>query len=120
MAFGERHEMSFLMFPCDRLRLPPAAVDQVLVTPVSSEDSTGSLVAPFLGRLVANLEQSRGPVNFRRDLEDPALGQRGVQAIARRWGFEDPAHFSKIFRASYGEPPGQYRRRGEAVGARAV
>ena len=57
--------------------------------------------------------------NCRRDLEDPALGHRGVQAIAHHWGFEDPAHFSKIFKAAYGEPPGQYRRRGDAV-ARAV
>ena len=208
MDFGERHEMSFLMFPSDRLRLPPAAVDQVLVTPVSSDDCTGSLVAPFLGRLVANLEQSRGPMNCRladnvldllatmfgeqtgapptdpatirrslllavcgwidahlgdpeldpvtiaaanhdsvrylhklfhdqgtsvarwvcerrlencrRDLEDPALGHRGVQAIARHWGFEDPAHFSKIFKSTYGEPPGQYRRRGEPAVARAL
>jgi hypothetical protein len=36
MMFDEPHEMSSLMFPCDRLRLPPAAVEQVLVTPVSS------------------------------------------------------------------------------------
>ena len=35
-------------------------------------------------------------------------------AIARRWGFDDPAHFSKIFKASYGEPPGQYRLRADA------
>jgi AraC-like DNA-binding protein len=203
MAFGERHQMSFLMFPCDRLRLPPAAVDQVLVTPVSSAESTGSLVAPFLRQLVANLEQSKNAVNCRlagnaldllatmfgeragasptdpaairrslllgvhawidahlgdadldpvaiaaashisvrylhklfheegtsvarwvrerrldncrRDLEDPALAQREVQAIARRWGFDDAAHFTKIFKASFGEPPGAYRRRGDLI-----
>jgi AraC-like DNA-binding protein len=197
MVFDEPHEMSFLMFPCDRLRLPPAAVDEVLVTPVSSAQSTGSLVAPFLRRLVANLEQPGEPVNSRladnvldllatlfseragltpadpaalrrslllsvhswidahladpdldpdtiaranhisvrylhklfqeqgtsvgswvrerrlancrRDLADPALAQRGVHAIARSWGFDDAAHFSKIFKASYGEPPGAYR-----------
>jgi AraC-like DNA-binding protein len=201
MAFGEAHQMSFLMFPCGRLRLPPAAVDQVLVTPVSSRESTGSLVAPFLWQLVANLEQSKGTVNCRlagnvldllatmfgeragapptdpatvgrslllgvqawidahlgdadldpvtiaaanhisvrylhklfhadgtsvarwvrerrldncrRDLEDPALAQREVQAIARRWGFDAAAHFTKIFRASFGEPPGAYRRHGD-------
>jgi AraC-like DNA-binding protein len=205
MNFGEPHEMSFLMFPCDRLRLPPTAIDQVLVTPVPSADSTASLVAPFLRQLVANLEQARGPVNCRladnvldllatmfgertgappadpatarrslmltvcawidanlgepdlgpvtiasanhvsvrylhrlfhdegttvarwvrerrldncrRDLEDPVLRQRGVQAIARRWGFEDPAHFSKIFKASYGDPPAAYRRRGTGLAA---
>jgi AraC-like DNA-binding protein len=203
MAFNEPHEMSFLMFPCDRLRLPPAAVDHVLVTPVSSTESTGSLVAAFLRQLVANLERPSSPVNCRlsdnvldllatmfgeradaeptdpatvrrslllnvcawidahlgdadldpvtiaeanhisvrylhklfhadgtsvarwvrerrldncrRDLEDPVLAQRGVQAIARRWGFDDPAHFSKIFKASFGEPPGAYRRRGDPV-----
>jgi transcriptional regulator GlxA family with amidase domain len=32
-----------------------------------------------------------------------------VHAIARRCGFEDPAHFSKVFKASFGEPPGAYR-----------
>ena len=59
MDFGEPQDMSFLMFPCDRLRLPPAAVDQVLATPVSSADSTGSLVAakgpghPFPGPSVS-------------------------------------------------------------------
>jgi AraC-like DNA-binding protein len=39
-----------------------------------------------------------------------------VVAIARHWGFADPAHFSKIFKASYGEPPGQYRHRSKAAG----
>jgi AraC-like DNA-binding protein len=197
MVFDEPHEMSFLMFPCDRLRLPSAAVEEVLVTPVSSTQSTGSLVAPFLRRLVANLEQPGEPVNSRladnvldllatlfseragvtpadpaalrrslllsvhswidahladpdlapdtiaranhisvrylhklfqeqgtsvgnwvrerrlancrRDLADPALARRGVHAIARSWGFDDAAHFSKIFKASYGQPPGAYR-----------
>jgi len=202
MVFGEPHEMSFLMFPCDRLRLPPAAVDHVLVTPVSSRQSTGSLVGPFLRRLVFNLERSERPVNTRladnvldllatmfgecaggpvtdpaavrrallltvcawidrnlgepgldpeaiaranhisvrylhrlfhdqgtsvgrwvresrldhcrRDLEDPALAERGVLAIARRWGFDDAAHFSKIFKAAYGAPPGRYRQHSAA------
>jgi AraC-like DNA-binding protein len=197
MAFDERHDMSFLMFPCERLRLPPAAVDQVLVNPVSSAESTGSLVAPFLRRLVANLESASDSVNSRladnvldlvatmfgerggaeptdpgsvrrslllavhgwieahlgdpalrpetiaqashisvrylhklfhdegttvarwvrerrldncrRDLENPALAGRCVLAIATSWGLCDLAHFSKLFKASYGEPPAQYR-----------
>jgi AraC-like DNA-binding protein len=198
MVFGERFEMSFLMFPRDRLRLPPAAIGQVVATRVPSSESTASLVAPFLRRLVANLSDAPGEVNARigenvldlvatlfgelveenpadpqvarralllrvccwidshlgepgldpdtiaaanhisvrylhqlfhdngtsvarwvrarrldncrRDLEDPAQAKRGVLAIARRWGFDDPAHFSKVFRARYGEPPGRYRR----------
>lgn len=199
MAFRERFAMSFLMFPCHRLRLPPAAIEQVLVTQVSSSESTCSLVAPFLRRLVTNLEARPDSVNrrladnvldllatlfgelaggrptdpavvrrslllgvcawieanlaepdldpaaiadahhisvrylhrlfhdegtsvarwvrerrldnCRRDLEDPAQAERGVVTIARRWGFADPAYFSRIFKASYGEPPGQYRLR---------
>jgi AraC-like DNA-binding protein len=202
ISFTEANEMFFLMFPCDRFRLPPAAVEHVLATRVSSSESTGSLVAPFLRQLVGNLEQAGDSVNrrlaenvldllatlfgeraggqptdpevvrrslllavcgwidehlsepgldpeaiaranhvsvrylhklfhdqgtsvarwvrqrrldnCRRDLEDPALAERGVLAIARRWGFDDPAHFSKIFKASYGEPPGQYRQRADA------
>jgi AraC-like DNA-binding protein len=45
----------------------------------------------------------------RRDLLDPALGHWPVSAIAARWGLMDAAHFSRIFRAAYGQPPAQYR-----------
>ncbi|NJP50044.1 helix-turn-helix domain-containing protein [Streptomyces sp. SBST2-5] len=45
----------------------------------------------------------------RRDLADPGLDARPVQAIAARWGFTDPAHFSRLFRAAYGMPPREYR-----------
>jgi len=46
----------------------------------------------------------------RRDLRDPILADRSVGAIAARWGFLDAAHFSRIFRAAFGEPPTAYRR----------
>ncbi|GAA2788117.1 hypothetical protein GCM10010470_23340 [Saccharopolyspora taberi] len=45
----------------------------------------------------------------RRDLTNPHLRQRPVHAIAARWGFTDPAHFSRIFRAAYGLSPSDYR-----------
>ncbi|MES9537381.1 helix-turn-helix domain-containing protein [Actinomadura sp. NPDC000600] len=45
----------------------------------------------------------------RRDLTDPALSNRPVGAIAARWGVRDPGHFSRLFRAAYGVPPGEYR-----------
>jgi AraC-like DNA-binding protein len=47
----------------------------------------------------------------RRDLLDPALGHVPASAIAMGWGFADAAHFSRVFRARYGLPPGEYRRR---------
>ncbi|MGA8113124.1 MAG: helix-turn-helix domain-containing protein [Actinocatenispora sp.] len=46
----------------------------------------------------------------RQDLTDPALGQRPGFAVALRWGFTDAAHFTRLFRATYGLPPAAYRR----------
>lgn len=45
----------------------------------------------------------------RRDLRDPVLAGRPVTAVAARWGFTDAAHFSRIFRAAYGNSPTGYR-----------
>ncbi|MGV9757034.1 AraC-like ligand-binding domain-containing protein [Streptomyces tricolor] len=45
----------------------------------------------------------------RLDLTDPRLDARPVQAVAERWGFTDPAHFSRLFRAAYGTSPRDYR-----------
>ncbi len=43
----------------------------------------------------------------RRELGD--LPAATVAAIARRWGFFDPEHFSRRFRAAYGMSPTQWR-----------
>lgn len=45
----------------------------------------------------------------RRDLENPALRHHGVAALAARWCFFDAAHFSRLFRDTYGYPPSQGR-----------
>ncbi|MFD0139372.1 helix-turn-helix domain-containing protein [Streptomyces sp. NPDC127159] len=47
----------------------------------------------------------------REDLSRPDLAGLTVAAIAQRWGFASPAHFSRIFRAAYGAPPALWRRR---------
>ncbi|MFB7270781.1 helix-turn-helix domain-containing protein [Streptomyces sp. NPDC056244] len=44
-----------------------------------------------------------------RDLSDPRLRTHPVHAIATRWGFTNPAHFSRLFRAAYGMAPKDYR-----------
>jgi AraC-like DNA-binding protein len=33
-----------------------------------------------------------------------------IASIARRWGFRDPAHFTRRFKATYGMTPGEWRR----------
>ncbi|GAA2389116.1 helix-turn-helix domain-containing protein [Dactylosporangium salmoneum] len=43
------------------------------------------------------------------DLTDPYLHAHAVRAIAARWGFTDPAHFTRAFRAAYGVTPREYR-----------
>ncbi|GAB6897229.1 helix-turn-helix domain-containing protein [Kineosporia succinea] len=38
-----------------------------------------------------------------------------IAQIAARWGFTDPAHFSRLFRSTYGCTPGEHRRRSAAL-----
>jgi AraC-like DNA-binding protein len=51
----------------------------------------------------------------RRDLLDPALGELPASAIAFQWGFADASHFTRVFRAAYDHPPGEYRRLGREL-----
>ena len=46
----------------------------------------------------------------RDDLLDPACGALSVSDIALRWGFNDLSHFSRAFRARFGESPRECRR----------
>jgi AraC-like DNA-binding protein len=43
------------------------------------------------------------------DLRDPRWAARPVAAIGARWGYPDPAHFSRLFKASFGLSPHDYR-----------
>lgn len=47
----------------------------------------------------------------RQDLADPLLRRDPIQDIAARWGFFNPAHFSRLFRGAYGVNPQEYRDR---------
>lgn len=46
----------------------------------------------------------------RHDLGRPDLADRPVSAIAARWCLTDAAHFSRLFKATYGRSPREYRR----------
>lgn len=67
------------------------------------------------GVTVARLIQRRRLEECARDLtrSDPAAPT--VSAVAQRWGFTNPAHFSRVFRAAYGRSPREWARSG-AVG----
>jgi AraC-like DNA-binding protein len=60
---------------------------------------------------VAGWIRARRLERCRRDLADPLLRSQPVRSIAARWGFTDPAHFSRAFRAAYGHSPQDHRRR---------
>lgn len=45
----------------------------------------------------------------RDDFANPRLRHRSILAIANHWGFTDPAHFSRLFRCTYGLSPRNYR-----------
>ncbi|GAA4911632.1 helix-turn-helix domain-containing protein [Nesterenkonia rhizosphaerae] len=63
------------------------------------------------GDTVSAWIRSRRLERIRRDLTDPLLQHRPVSWIAAQWGLLDAAHFSRLFKAHYGESPGQCRRR---------
>jgi AraC-like DNA-binding protein len=56
--------------------------------------------------------RSRRLERCRRELAAPASAGEPVAAVGRRWGFPDPAHFSRAFKAHFGVPPTRYRTRG--------
>lgn len=57
------------------------------------------------GRTVAQWLREERLERARRDL---AVGRGGVAEVGARWGFRDPAVFSRSFKAAYGIPPSVY------------
>jgi AraC-like DNA-binding protein len=55
--------------------------------------------------------RSRRLEHCRRELSDPLFINRPVSSIAIRWGFVDASHFSRLFRATFGEAPTVFRNR---------
>lgn len=53
--------------------------------------------------------RSRRLEHCRRDFMDPLLAHKPVSAIAAKWGFVDASHFSRLFRATYGQAPTGFR-----------
>jgi AraC-like DNA-binding protein len=43
------------------------------------------------------------------ELHTPAGRARSIAAVALRWGFKDPTHFTRRFRAAYGLLPREWR-----------
>jgi AraC-like DNA-binding protein len=61
------------------------------------------------GESVTTVVRNRRIERCRRDLADPQLREAPIATIGARWGFPDAAHFSRLFRATYGYSPREYR-----------
>ncbi|MDX3311860.1 helix-turn-helix domain-containing protein [Streptomyces sp. NPDC054884] len=61
------------------------------------------------GVTVARLIQQRRLARCARELTRSDASAPTVSAVAQRWGFADPAHFSRVFRAAYGLSPREWR-----------
>ncbi|WP_406005218.1 helix-turn-helix domain-containing protein [Streptomyces sp. NBC_00637] len=61
------------------------------------------------GTTVARLIQRRRLERCAQELRRPAATAPTVSAVAQRWGFANPAHFSRVFRAAYGHSPREWR-----------
>jgi AraC-like DNA-binding protein len=53
----------------------------------------------------------------RKDLANPLLANEPIRTIASKWGLLEPAQFSRLFKATYGLPPRDYRASALSVAA---
>jgi len=61
------------------------------------------------GVTVSEWIRNRRLDNTVRDLADPHLAHRTIAGIGARWGFRDPTHLSRVFRAREGISPREFR-----------
>jgi AraC-like DNA-binding protein len=68
------------------------------------------------GETVTGWIRARRMEHCRKDLAAAEFAEVPVSSIAARWGLVDAAHFSRLFKAGYGLPPGEYRTRALSEG----
>lgn len=99
-----------------------AHIDRHLADPALAPESVAAahhISVRYLHRLfedegitVARLIQRRRLEECARELARGGRAALTVAAIAHRWGFADPAHFSRAFRRVHGHSPREWRRLG--------
>ena len=62
------------------------------------------------GQTFAGYVRDRRLERCRAELENPLAAGDSIGEIALRWGFSDPAYFSRAFRNAYGSSPRAFRR----------
>ncbi|MEU6389606.1 helix-turn-helix domain-containing protein [Streptomyces sp. NPDC046939] len=95
-------------------------IDRHLADPALSPEDIAKahhISVRYLHRLFEDEDITVGRLVQRRRLEECAreLARGGratpsVASVAQRWGFVNPAHFSRVFRGAYGVSPREWRR----------
>jgi AraC-like DNA-binding protein len=61
------------------------------------------------GETVTGWIRARRLEHCRRDLAEARFAGLPVSSVAARWGLHNPAHFSRLFKATHGLSPTEYR-----------
>ncbi|WP_063886422.1 AraC family transcriptional regulator [Streptomyces sp. NRRL S-31] len=121
LTLPERFRTKSLVLPREVLGLSESDLQRITAAPLGSESGLGALLTPFLSRLVdtaSTYPQRTGEsiarnvvdlVQCRRDLARRHAAGLTIAAIAHRWGFISASHFSRVFRATYGVSPVEWR-----------
>lgn len=99
----------------ENLGTPDLGPAQLAATHYVSTRHLGALFQAE-GTTVAGWIRERRLERCRRALADPLLTGTPIAVIATRFGFTDAAHFSRVYRAAYGESPSQTRHWASAQG----
>ena len=97
----KNHILTHLADP--ELSLPRAAA-AIGISPRYASDLMAGEQASF-----RNYLQTQRLERCKRDLADPACQARHIGEIAFAWGFNDLAHFSRIFKQRFGVSPREWR-----------
>ncbi|WP_329312148.1 helix-turn-helix domain-containing protein [Streptomyces sp. NBC_01278] len=103
------------VFIQDRLADPQLGPDAIAAHHHISVRLLHQLFRPR-GETVSAAIRRRRLERCHEELTDPRLLTVPVHAIGARWGLISPERFSRSFRAAYGVPPGEHRRK--ALGVR--
>lgn len=59
--------------------------------------------------------RERRLIKCKGDLSNPALNRHTITDLALKWGFNDSAHFSNVFKNQYGVSPRELRKNNESI-----
>lgn len=95
-------------FVADHLRNPELSVDAIASRLNLSSRYLYALFKDEDKTIACHIRELRLS-KCRQDLENPRLAERSVTEICYYWGFNDSAHFSKLFKSRFGMSPKYYR-----------